>query len=313
MKQTNQSGQIIIILLLVMLVVLSVVLAITQRSTTDLSSSTDTEQSTRAYSAAEAGLEQALQRGTTSPNSPPITSQTINLGGNQSTATIRNSGLLPVAGSGIALEYPPIGKETFAQFWLTDTANTANNYSRNSFTIYFGNPDSLKAYDDAAGDNAQNVSPAIEVNVIKQITIAAVVSYESQRSYYDSLSSRASSNNFINTTTPSTPITCSGSPAVNTILQTQSPFYCRVTINITNCSLPSCVPQLVRIRFLYTNLNHKVAIAPIDGSSLPPQVELYTSTGTAGQSQKTLQVFRVKEMLPPWLDFAIFSVNNIIK
>lgn len=313
MKLNKESGQVIVILLLVMLVVLSVVLAITQRSTTDLSSSTETEQSTRAYSAAEAGLEKALQRGGTSPSSAPITSQTINLPGNQSSATIRNSGYLPVKGSGVAIEYPPIGKESVAQFWLTDPADATNNYNRNSFYIYFGNPvDAAKpatSYDDTT--TAKNISPAIEVNVVKQI-IAGTTTYESQRTYYDSLSSRASSNNFVNITTPSSPITCSASPSVTTILKTSSQFYCRVLVNIVNCALPSCVPQLVRVRLLYANLNHKIAIAPNTGS-FPPQVELYTSTGKAGQSQKTLQVYRVKEMLPPWLDFAIFSVNDIVK
>lgn len=314
MKSNKQSGQVIVILLLVMLVVLSVVLAITQRSTTDLSSSTETEQSTRAYSAAEAGLEQALQRGDTAQGDDPIRNQTINLAGNQSSATIRNSGFLPVKGSGVAIEYPPVGKESVAQFWLTDPTDASNNYNRNSFYIYFGNPvDASKpatSYDDSP--TGKNISPAIEVNVVKQITAGTAVTYESQRTYYDSLSSRASSNNFVNITTPSSPITCSATPAITTILKSNSQFYCRVLVNIVNCAPPNCVPQLVRIRLLYANLNHKIAIAPNTGS-FPPQVELYTSTGKAGQSQKTLQVFRIKEMLPPWLDFAIFSVNDIVK
>lgn len=313
MKQLNQSGQIIVVLLLVMLVVLSVVLAITQRSTSNLSSSSETEQSTRAYSAAEAGLEQALQRGTTNPAAAPISSQTINLPGNSSTATIQNSGFLPVAGSQIALEYPPLGKESIAQFWLVDPSTPANNYSRNSYSIYFGNPNlSPNQYDDASGATAKNISPAIEVTTVKQTTIGATVTYEAQKNFYDSLSSRAATNKFITTTSPSTPITC-GNPTRDTILKTSSQFYCRVDVNILNCNLTNCIPQLVRVRLLYANVNQKIALAPVTGASLPPQVELYTSTGKAGQSQKTLQVFRVKEMLPPWLDFAIFSVNDIVK
>lgn len=313
MNKSNQTGQIIVILLLVMLVVLSVVLAITQRSTTDLSSSTETEQATRAYSAAEAGLEQALQRGTSNPGASPISSQTVSLSGNAATATIQNSGYLPVPGSGIAIEYPPLGKESVAQFWLTDSTTTANNYNRNSFIVYFGNPVSMQAYDDASGSNAQNISPAIEVTTVKRLIIGGATQYESQKNFYDSLASRAATNRFISTTSPGTTLTCSASPSVNTILKNASPFYCRVDITLINCPQTTCVPELVRIRLLYANVNHKIALAPITGASLPPQIELYTSTGKAGQSQRTLQVFRMKEMLPPWLDFAIFSVSDIVK
>jgi hypothetical protein len=310
--KNNQSGQIIVVLLLVMLVVLSVVLAITQRSTTDLSSSTETEQSTRAYSAAEAGLEQALQRGTTNPGASPIASQTFNLSGNSSSATIVNSGLLPVAGSQIAIEYPPVGRESIAQFWLVDATTPANNYNRNTYAIYFGNPTSIKAYDDAAGAGSQNITPAIEVTTVKQTTNGSAVTYETQKNFYDALASRAVTNKFVTTTSPSTPLTCGGQ-TVATILKNSSEFLCRVNVTILNCDLSNCVPQLVRVRLLYGNVNHKIALAPASGASLPPQVELYTSTGKAGQSIKTLQVFRIKDMLPPWLDFAIFSVNDIVK
>ena len=53
----SQSGQIVIILLLLMLVILSIGLAVTQRTITNVSTSSQTEQSSRAFSAAEAGLE----------------------------------------------------------------------------------------------------------------------------------------------------------------------------------------------------------------------------------------------------------------
>jgi hypothetical protein len=306
MIKNNQSGQIIVVLLLVMLVVLSVVLAITQRSTTDLSSSTETEQSTRAYSAAEAGLEQALQRG---PNPVPLAT-VLPILTNQATTTIQNSGLLPVAGSQLAIEYPPVGRESIAQFWLVDPTIPANNYTRNTFYIYFGNPTSQKAYDDNAGDNAQNITPAIEVTTVKQTTIGSNVTYETQKNFYDALASRAVTNKF--TTAPSASLVCGGQ-SVNTILKAPSNFLCRAEITILNCDLSTCLPQLVRVRLLYGNVNHKIALAPTSGGSLPPQVELYTSTGKAGQSVKTLQVFRIKDMLPPWLDFAIFSVNDIVK
>lgn len=306
MKNNNQSGQVIVILLLVMLLVLSVVLAITQRTTTDLSTSTETEQSTRAYSAAEAGLEQALQNG----GATPIGNTAISLGNNAS-AIIKNSGLQPVRGSNSAIEYFPIGKETPAQIWLldpNDPTNVAKNYNRNSFTVYFGNPVSVGAYDDTA-PIPKNISPAIEVSIVFKLVAGTSVSYQNQKFYFDSLSSRRSSNNF----SAPTSVCSAGGYTQDTILKPSSSFYCKTDVQIQNCQLPNCIPQQVRVRLLYANQNQKLAFAPASGGSFPPQVELYNATGKAGQSEKTLQVFRIKDMIPPWLDYAIFSYDDITK
>ena len=59
---SNQSGQILIIILLVLVVGISIVLSLSARSLTDIRTTTSTEQSNRAYFAAEAGIERALQQ-----------------------------------------------------------------------------------------------------------------------------------------------------------------------------------------------------------------------------------------------------------
>jgi hypothetical protein len=295
----DSRGQVIIILLLVMLLALSIGLAITQRSTNDLATSSQTEQSTRAFSAAEAGLEKAVQQGTT------VSTQAVPLG-NQTSAEIVNSGFVPVPGSGIALEYPPIGKETIAQVWLSDPANPQYNYSRSSFNLYFGNSP-------IGGFNTtSNIHPAVEVNIVTCTATSGVCSqYQNQRYYYDSIV-RNPANNFSNPSSVPQRVLCNN-PSINTILANNSQFACGVLVDISNCVVPSCIPQVVRIRLLYANTSQKIAVAPIAGAALPPQVELYTSKGKAGQTEKALQLFRVKEMVPSWIDFAIFSVNNITK
>src|SRR5690242_2552024 len=117
----NQKGQAIIILLLIMLVGLTVGLAITQRSLSDLSTSNKVEQSSRAFNAAEAGLEQALKVPCPSPNPDGSCSLApIDFADNGSSATsISVSPKLPQDSA--ALEYPqPIGKEGFAHIWLAN-------------------------------------------------------------------------------------------------------------------------------------------------------------------------------------------------
>ena len=62
MKNSAQSGQIVVILLLIMLVGLTLGLSITTRTLQQMKVTTVTEQSTRAYTAAEAAIEEALRQ-----------------------------------------------------------------------------------------------------------------------------------------------------------------------------------------------------------------------------------------------------------
>ena len=59
----RESGQALLIVVLSLAVVLTVVLSILARSVTDIKLSTGSEESLRAFSAAEAGIERALIAG----------------------------------------------------------------------------------------------------------------------------------------------------------------------------------------------------------------------------------------------------------
>lgn len=77
----RQSGQALVIVLLSLAVVLTIVLFILARSTTDIAVSSKSEEATRAFSAAEAGVENALVIGVGGSN--------LNLGNNASyTSTV---------------------------------------------------------------------------------------------------------------------------------------------------------------------------------------------------------------------------------
>lgn len=284
--KNNSRGQVVIILLVVMVIALTVGVAISQRATSDIATSTQSEQSSQAFSAAEAGIERAIQT-----NSAPAPFSL----GNQAQVSVSKSGALPYPGSGLAIEYPPIDKETAAQFWFTDSTYP---YSGSSFQIYFGNDSSFNATD--------NIAPAVEVNVISLVSS----NYLSYRYYFDADSNRSIDNSFNN---------CSRSPLpIDTILSSSSSFYCSASVPpAPGCKAP-CAPyttpaSLVRVRLLYSNNPQKVALAPAPGLFFPPQIEVYNSTGSSGQSQVTLQYFKQHDLVPPWFDFAIFSVNNIRK
>lgn len=297
----SQAGQVIVILLLLMLVALSIGLALTQKSVTDVATSTQTEQSQRAFSAAEAGIEKALTGTIFSGTSFQLS--------NEATANVDVSAKLPVAGTGAAIEYPPIGRETTAQFWFTDPGNENVTYNNSSVDLYFGN------------ENTTSDKPAVEVKIVMKSNNQ----FWSKAYYYDSDSgpTRAGGgNNF-------TPVSglgsgCGSVSPLLTILGTNRKFYCKQTIGPIEdmgtpapgdfCPSATCKLILARVRFLYINENHNLALAPLGaGAEFPPQAQIYNATGIAGQSERQLQAFKIVDVVPPWFDFAVFSVLGIEK
>jgi hypothetical protein len=297
----NQDGQIIIVLLLTMLVALTIGLTITQRAVTNVATSTQTEQSSRAFAAAEAGINQAIANGA-------VADFTLSGLVNEASANVQVKANLP--SSGQALEYPPIDKKTTAQFWLADPNTLAAYYNRPQFNIFFGN-------DAATLNSKDNTKPAIEVNVI----VLESSNYVSYKYYYDAdgSSSRGGGGNGFNNASTS----CTGTQTVNTQFNPASQFKCQVQVPPADCNTQPAGKcslynrnngqlMMARVRLLYTDFAHKIALAPVNGD-LPPQASIYLSTGLSGQSRKKLQSFRLIKVSPQFLDFAIFSAADIKK
>ncbi|MBI4037371.1 hypothetical protein HY385_03030 [Candidatus Daviesbacteria bacterium] len=283
-KLNKEQGQVIIILLLVVVVALGIGLSAVGRSINEISTSTKTEESTRAFSAAEAGIERALF------------SQTSNSSfslGNQSSGSFTTNANLPPAGQ--ALEYPPFGKEGFAQFWLSNhIPSIGKSYDLDNFNLYFG---TAKHYSD------HNDQPAVEVSVI--LTDSDIRSYYIKRYYYDSYAGRNLNFSSCATSESGEKVRTNGNTA-------DSSFYCRVQISSYK-SQPTDFPVMVRVRILYTNSSHPVALQPAVGASLPTQATIYKATGTAGNSQRTLQVFKENMVTPGLFDYALFSAGDLQK
>ena len=301
----KQQGQVIIVLLLIILVSLSIGLAVVQNSLTDISTSSKTDQASRAFSAAEAGLESALFNEIPIPSSNPLSV------GNSKVSVDINSDLPKI---GQALEYPQITKADFAQFWLltpTQITSLMNgsytpaqppDYLKPTFTVYFGTCNLNPSCESVADP------PAIEVNVVTWDKSSKI--FSNLRQFYDSDSSRANANKFYNATRCSssavTAITSSYPSASN-----PSKFYCQT--DVTGYASPSSIPVLVRIRLLYS-ASQKVAVGPsLLSDSLPAQASTYKSTGIAGDSTREIKVFREKKVVPYFFDYAIFSNNSINK
>ncbi len=300
-RSSNQKGQIVIILLLVIVVALAIGLSISTRSLNEISTATKSEQSTRAYSAAEAGIEKGLQ----DLQSNITGSRDVSGLTNQAQSSVNTTPLIP-KDYGQAIEYGVngIGKDEVAQFWLADPANNlARFYDQNSFDIYFGNPDQVVSED----------NPAVEVIVVSLVNGA----YSSQRFYFDSYkstSAKRGGNGFDKG--------CSfvSSSPINTILSSTSAFYCRATVSGYKKNA-SDTPIMARVRVLYSSPKQKVALRPVtscpdsnkSACMLPPQVRLISSVGTSGSVQRRLLLFKQDYVVPQFFDYVLFSASDIAK
>lgn len=299
MIMNKQKGQIIIVMLLTMLVALSIGLVVTQRSITDVATSTQTEQASRAFSAAEAGIERAISLGDSAIGTTLAPIKEEELGNQASTDEVKVSSDIPTA-LDEALEYPPINKESVAHFWLADPKTLASFYTAPSLELYFGNKDLTSDL------------PAIEINII--INDNGV--YRSNKRYYDSDPARTG-NGFVTVTSSGSGVSAPRTFDPLTFAIKGSDFLRRVSgipISDSPCSLAlNCYPVLARARILYSSTNQKVALGPAPGSRLPGQANVYTSIGRAGLSEKKVVHFRQRQVPPAFLDFAIFSLGNISK
>lgn len=287
----QQAGQIILTLILVMSVALAIGLSIVQKSLVDISTSTKVEQSSRAFSAAEAGIEKALGGDTSGVNFSDIGSRTT---------AVSDTGLIPCipgttecspAGSRQApLEYPPLAKEDVVQVWLADYQSGTNppriGYSQPTLDVYWGN---------SATDKA-----ALELTLVYYNG----TQYVSRKWYldHDAEATRRTANGFES-------VTCAGSTGEMLVT---SQYQCKKTID----SLPSGL-MLLRARLLYNTISQPLAVQAVgtcgQDCSIPPQARDITSTGAAGDTQRKVQLFQVNKVVPPYFDYAIFSAGEISK
>lgn len=303
----KQQGQIILILILVMTVALAIGLSIVQKSLVDVSTSSKVEQSSRAFSAAEAGVEKAL-KGDASPQ--PFADN------NSSISAISNINLIPcipgsvgcaqtIYGTDVqaALEYPPLAKEDVAQVWLADpdsnvslptcTAidstpgkHTPVCYTGSNLDVYWGN---LAATDKAA----------IELTLVYYDGTA----YQAYKWYLDQIV-RTPDNRFET-------IVCSG------YLVGLNSYQCKKTLSFT--PVQSAGLMLIRARLLYNSTSQAFAVQDhhvlgcTTGCYLPPQAKSITSTGLSGETQRKVNLFQLYKVAPPYFDYAIFSAGEIKK
>jgi len=296
-----QKGQIILVLILIMTVALAIGLSIVQKSLVNVSTASKVEQSSRAFSAAEAGIEKALKGDTTLQSFS---------GSSSSIKEITDTGLTPcvpgqagcVQGVGIrqvVLEKEPLAKEDTAHVWLADLNSSSNPptpfYTQSSLDVYWGNSSIDKA--------------ALELTLVYYDGSL----YKSRKWYLDDISATRNPANGFDT------VSCPGTYQFGT-----NTYQCKKTLGdgtgINNGPLPSGSPNilmLIRARLLYNTTRQLFAVQAVGtcGSecSLPPQARTIFSTGASGETQRRVKVYQENRVVPQFFDYAIFSAGEITK
>lgn len=160
MVRSDQSGQILLIVVLTMIVALTVGLSIAARVVTELKLSKQNEESQRAFQAAESGIQQTLERGDDVGNVPLDNNSSF------STVFLKDEGPSIVMNNGIEVDQS-IG----ADVWLSDYSATSTALFDNSMgtgapvpiRMYWGDP----AQSSCVSGGGDTVAPAIEVVLLK--------------------------------------------------------------------------------------------------------------------------------------------------
>ena len=298
MKQKTNSGQALLTVLLSMAVVLIVVLSVLARSVTDISISSQDEDSLRAFSAAEAGVEKYLIIGA------GIGSTAI---GNASYSVDVSS----VAEGQKEFNYPSVlfsGESATVWFAAHDEEN---NFLCSEEKPCFKGDRMKICWGKEGSDPTSSEVPAIELSVMYLSSSNNYSTAKIGRAAIDPNSLRREVNSF------SEP----DNSGVCTIDGENYQF--QYTLEFQNLDIPEDVYlaqggqlQYIIIRSIYNieNINSiGVSVDYPDNTVLPSQGNLITSAGISGNANRKIEVFKQFGRVPEIFDFSVFTFGSISK
>lgn len=295
----SQKGQALLIVLLVMAVVLTIGLSLVSRSITDITISQKEEESARAFSAAEAGIERALIEAATGGI---ISGRYPDTGGEYVVGSAEQLGggpdfILPTqVASGEVVPVWLVAHDENGDIVCDDEDNPC--FIGSSLKICWGEEGTLPD---------SSTTPSIEASVFYKNGLQIKIG----RGAFDPNSTRMATNQF-----------ASSDSGTCTIGSTDFAFSKTITFGGAAGDLAprrqriqdEDGPQIARIRFFYnTDRAHPVGVQ-VTGGNLPPQGTKIVSTGTVGDITRKIEVSRLFEDLPSVFDSGLFSgAGGIVK
>jgi hypothetical protein len=274
-SKRHDSGQMLLITLLVLAIATTIALSVIGRTTTDLNISTQLEESSRAFSAAEAGIEQALKL-QSNPNNGNLTT----LAGGAS-YQVSSSTLAGTAGTYI---FPNLTSDGQSQsLWLVDH-NT-----------------------DGTPNYASSYSPANNLTVCWSAGATELVLYFSRsgeimsaRQAYDSDNARVGAQAESNRFSPA--VSGSGCAGAST-------SYLHTINFATDFSINNATDKLIMLRIIPYYVPSGTQLAVSSGSTIPSQGNSFESCGTTGGGVKRCINVYQNYHVPP-LDYVLYANGN---
>ena len=308
-NRTNLQGQALIIILLAMSVVMTVVLSSVSRSVTEVVTTTYEEDALRAFSAAEAGVEEKLLDIGTVGSEP----KTVELDTTVSYTVGVEDRNVSFDADGKQIEYlNPLSSGEAATFLFTSRGEGGQFVCDGDNPCWVGTMLRM-----CYGSPGSAVQPAIELSVYYDTTYKSIASPNNYadvavfRRVYDNVSGR----------TPGA-VTASTSGCFDD----GSQYKYRAVFNLSappsghfigNCSTGSssagCI-LFVKVRMLYEQ-NQPLAfwIVTNNPDTIPSQGVLISSEGVAGDAIRRVEVYRYHPEPLNLFDSAVFSLNGLTK
>lgn len=276
----NEKGQAVLIVLLSLSVVLIVILYILSRSITDISLSSKEEDSLRAFSAAEAGVERVLVTGSAT--------------GDQFIGDAKfNAGVTSFSKGALQSVFPiPLRSGESATFWFAEHDATTGDLVCNAGNPCFtGNTAKFCWGDSGTANNA--LSPAIEISVYYKVG----AEYRISRMMVDPFAGRTQ-----NSPAPINNCTVDG--------ENFQYYYNYSLAGLSNL-------QFATVKMLYnTSLTHKVGIDTLGTGNLPSQGAKVNSVGNFGGASganRAIEVYQLHPEIPPIFTNAIYTSTGVNK
>lgn len=299
---SSESGQTVILLLLVMVIGLTIGLSVVTRSVLDVKLSSQSEESSRAFNAAEAGIEKALTLSDADWQSNPQGIQG-NVGPDESLSHYSCTRAGQAANqTNYAFPYS-VEKDKVAQLYLADVSNLdQKSFSGTQMRILWGN----------LGTSTAN-APALEISLVFKDT--ADDSYSVAKFALDPNNSRTPPNNFC------TPSVCqetristftTNNPETISTPDTTVRFQFGATLNVSDFNTGTKFLQIGRFRLLYNdNTPHVLGVKSTDSPAqiFPSQGFVVDCLGSRDETntQRRVKVFENYPSLPDVFDYVLYN------
>ncbi len=297
-KTNFQEGQVLLLVLLAVSVLATMVLSVTSRSVSEVAVTTREEESLRAFSAAEAGVEEALITGTLSQVSsgavPPI-ERSFQAGSSSLSNFVAEVSRYPQDLRAFNYPFKLSSGDSGSVYFVTRNDDGGIMPCNPSSSPCFNGNNLNLCWGEQGSDTAVLVS-IIYRNNSGNFGVSSVG--------YDPVSTRRSGGS-----DPNNFEAAGGSCSIGAGSESRSYAY-RAQVDFNSLNITG-QPILMRVSMLYNNNPQEFGVSTL--SDLPVQGRRVNSQGSAGEATRRINAYLLNPEVPFIFDAAIYSNRDISK